>query len=145
MDEIPEGEDWEFDSEFDSPDVPFEMMAEFLSTFISAAAQAETMYRRHYCEIVANKIYEKFGGEGMCEMLIALDRKSEWMSDILFESPDLENIAFERYGVYDPEIIRKARKTQAMQEMYQKLWRLRRKYAKLIVDEIVTDGAKGIA
>lgn len=39
--------------------------------------------------------------------------------------------------MYDHNIVSKARKTEAVQEMNSKIWRLRRKYAKAIVDELM--------
>lgn len=132
------------EDDFDEIDVPPEVMAEFISTFMSSAAMAEGLYRRAFCDVVAGRIYDEFGAEGLCELMISLDKKGEWISDILFESPDLENIAFTKYGIYDEQIAKKARYTKAMAEMNTKMWRLRKKYAKLIVDEIVTgDGADG--
>jgi len=139
MDENQEWEDWDFDTA--PQEISNEAMAEFVGTFISAAASAEGMYRRHFCEVVANRVYDEFGAEGMCEMLIALDRRSSWISDIIFEGTDLDDIAFRKHGIYDPDLVKKARQTQAIQEMNTKLWRLRRKYARLIVEEIVADEA----
>jgi hypothetical protein len=95
------------------------------------------LYRRHYCDIVAHKVYNEFGVDGMCELMMAMDKKADWISDIIIESPDLDNIAFKKYGTFDPELAAKARHTKALQELNEKLWRLRRKYARLIVDEIM--------
>ena len=114
-----------------------ESLAEFISAFMSTAAQTEFIYRKNYCTTVANRIYSEWGSEGFCEMMVAMDRKADWISDILFESPDLADIAFQKYGIYDQNITKKARETDAMIELNKKLWRLRRKYAKLIVDEII--------
>jgi hypothetical protein len=138
MEENPE-ENWEFDFSDEMNNIPNETMAEFISTFISAAAQAEGLYRKHFCEVIANKLYDEFGGSGMVEMMVALDKRTKWISDILFDSADLDNIAFTKYGIYDPELIEKARNTQAVQDMGEKIWRLRRKYAKLIVDEVMAE------
>jgi hypothetical protein len=43
---------------------------------------------------------------------------------------------FAKFGVYDEDITAKARQTNAMYEMNKKIWRLRKRYTKLIVDEI---------
>jgi len=50
-------------------------------------------------------------------------------------------VMFKRHGVYDHQIIEKARKTEAMLELNQKIWRLRKKYARAIVDELFEDAA----
>jgi hypothetical protein len=127
------------DEELGAEGLPPEVVAEFISTFITHAHNAEAIYRRHYCDVVAGKVHNEFGTEGLCELMMAMDKRAEWISDILLEAPDLENIAFKKYGVYDGEIAKKARNTKALAEMNEKLWRLRRKYAKLIVDEIMGD------
>ena len=121
---------------FESEGEPTEMMAEFLSQFMSAGT-SEQIYRRHYCDIVAHKVYNEFGYDGMCELMLSMDKKADWISDIILESSDLDNIAFKKYGTFDPHISAKARHTQSFKELNEKLWRLRRKYAKLIVDEIM--------
>jgi hypothetical protein len=133
-------EDFESEEEFEV--VPNEMLAEFVGSFMSVAGSAEMMYRKHYCELIAQKVYNQFGLDGMCELMMAMDKRADWISDIILEAPDLENIAFKKYGVYDPDLSAKARQTKAIAEMNTKLWRLRRKYAKIIVDEIMGEEQK---
>jgi hypothetical protein len=87
--------------------------------------------------MIANRVYAEFGHEGMCELMIAMDKKAGWISDIIIENNDLDEILFKKYGVYDHNIVSKARKTEAVQEMNSKIWRLRRKYAKAIVEELM--------
>lgn len=123
--------------EFYEEEVSPEMMAEFIGAFMGAASQTEAVLRKNFCDTVVRRIYNDWGAEGFCELMVSMDKKADWISDILFESPDLADIAFNKYGIYDPEITLKARDTEAMLELNKKLWRLRRKYAKLIVDEIV--------
>jgi hypothetical protein len=116
---------------------PAEIMAEFLTQFM-ASGTADLLYRKNYCEFVASKVHSEFGVDGLCELMVAMDRHGDWISDILFEAPDLDNIAFKNYGVFDSEISTKARHTKALQDFNEKIWRLRRKYAKLIVEEIMS-------
>lgn len=113
-----------------------ELMAEFISSFMTAGS-AEQIYRKHYCDIIAHKVYNEFGMDGMCELMMSMDRKADWISDIILEAPDLDNIAFKKYGVFDQDLAAKARSTKAFKELNEKLWRLRRKYARLIVTEIM--------
>lgn len=120
----------------DMPIEPSEAMAEFISQFLNEA-NGEQTYRQHYCDLVASRVWNDFGIDGMCELMMAMDRKAEWISDIIIESSDLENIMFKKYGTWDSQLAKKARSTKSMQELNEKLWRLRRKYAKLIVDEII--------
>lgn len=115
---------------------PSEIMAEFLSHFISSGT-ADILYRKNYCDMVAQKVYNEFGYDGLAELMMSMDKKANWISDILIEAPDLDNIAFKTYGTFDDKLASKARRTQAIQEFNEKLWRLRRKYSKLIVAEIM--------
>jgi hypothetical protein len=55
----------------------------------------------------------------------------------LIENSDLDEIMFAKYGFYDAKITEKARNTQAMLELNGKIWKLRRRYAKLIVEELI--------
>lgn len=115
---------------------PSEIMAEFLTQFI-ASGTADILYRKNYCDMVAGKVYNEFGYDGLAELMMAMDKKADWISDILIEAPDLDNIAFKTYGTFDDKLAVKARQTRALQEFNDKLWRLRRKYSKLIVAEIM--------
>lgn len=125
------------DEPFEEPEnEPNEIMAEFISQFMTAGS-AEQIYRRHYCDIIAHKVYNEFGMDGMCELMMSMEKKSDWIADIILEAPDLDNIAFKKYGTFDYDLVSKARTTKAFKELNEKLWRLRRKYAKLIVDEIM--------
>lgn len=122
--------------ENDDQKEPSEIMAEFLTQFI-ASGTADLLYRKNYCDIIAQRVYNEFGYDGLAELMMAMDKKADWISDILIEAPDLENIAFKTYGIFDDKLAEKARRTEALREFNEKLWRLRRKYSKLIVAEIM--------
>lgn len=117
-----------------------EELAVWLSEFMAQTSDAEAMYRNHFCSMIANRVYDEFGSEGLCELMIVMDKKAGWISDIIIENNDLDEILFKKYGIYDHSIISKARKTKAVQEMNTKIWKLRRKYAKAIVEEIMIAG-----
>jgi len=129
-------DDFEFDPE--DGDIPSkEELAVWLSEFMTNTAEAETMYRSHFCDLVVNRVYNEFGFEGLCELLMSIDKRGHWISDIILENNDIDDILFKKYGVFDGDSIKKARHTDAMSEMNQKIWKLRRKYAKLIADELM--------
>lgn len=131
-----------FDDEEDESFVSPEELAVWLSEFIAQTNDAEVMYRSHFCNMIANRVYAEFGNEGLCELMIAMDKKAGWISDIIIENSDLDEILFKKYGIYDHNIVSKARKTEAVQEMNSKIWRLRRKYAKAIVEELMETQAE---
>lgn len=114
-------------------------LSEFVANFMEGANDAEATYRKHYCQMVVNKIHHEFGYEGLCELMLTMDKRAGWISDILIESPDLDEILFKKYNVYDDDIASKARETVAMQDLNGKIWRLRRKYSRLIVEEVMAN------
>lgn len=119
-------------------DVPsLDELAVWLSDFMSQSQKARTMYRSHYCHILASKVWDEFGIEGMCELMMAIDKKAGWISDILIEDADIHDALFTTFGIYDNDAIIKARMSREMLELNKKIWRLRKKYSKLIAEEIV--------
>lgn len=123
-------------NEDDPTDVSRQELIEFLGEFMSGSMRIDQVYRTHLCDTLVKRVHQEFGSEGLAEMMLKIDECGGWISDILLEAPDLENAMYERFGVYDPEITTKARDTRAMYEMNKKIWRLRKRYAKLIVDEV---------
>ena len=116
---------------------PREELAVWLGEFMSATMDADNLYRNHFCNILADRIYEEFGYEGFCEMMMVMDRKAGWISDIILENSDLDDILFKKYGIYDKNAMAKARASDSLSEMNSKIWKLRRKYAKQIADELM--------
>lgn len=127
---------YDFDAEDD--DVPTtEELAVWLSDFMSQSSKAEKMYRSHFCSIIVNRLWREFGVEGMCELMLAIDKRAGWISDIILEDADLHDALFDNHGVFDDDAVIKARMSNRLMEMNKKIWRLRRKYSKLIAEEIV--------
>ena len=120
----------------DTEEVSRQELIEFLGDFMSGTMRIEQVYRSHLCSTLVQRVFTEFGPEGLAEMMLKIDETGGWISDILLEAPDLENAKFDKFGVYDPQVTAKARDTKAMYEMNKKIWRLRKRYAKLIVDEI---------
>jgi len=123
----------EDDNEFSRAD-----LLNFLGEFISQNRDADSIYRSSLCGILVARIYEEFGQGGLCELMMQIDIRGGWISDIIFEASDFNNALFKRHGIYDDQIILKARSSSTMNEMNKKVWRLRRKYANIIADEIVS-------
>lgn len=135
-----DGDDEDFiDSAYDSSDERSSAeLAVWLSEFMSQSQKAQRLYRSHFCNIVVNRLYDEFGVEGMCELMMAIDNRAGWISDILIEDTELHDALFNIHGVFDDDAIVKARMSRELVEMNRKIWRLRRKYAKLIAQEIIT-------
>lgn len=126
----------EFDAGEDSEQPTKEELAMWLSEFMSQGQRAQSMYRQHFCQIIVERLFEEFGVDGMCELMMAIDRRAGWISDIIIEDADIHDALFKHHGVYDDKAIIKARESSEMVEMNKKIWRLRRKYSRLIADEI---------
>lgn len=137
MYDVDMGEHEFFDEMGDNELPPREELAVWLSEFMAASADAETKYRTHYCTMLVEKIHEEFGIEGFCEMMMAMDKKAGWISDIILEASDLDDILFKKHGVYDKHALAKARSSASMDELNGKIWKLRRKYARAIVEELM--------
>ena len=120
----------------DTEEVSRQELIEFLGDFMSGTMRIEQVYRSHLCSTLVQRVFTEFGPEGLAEMMLKIDETGGWISDILLEAPDLENAMFDKFGVFAPQVTAKARDTKAMYEMNKKIWRLRKRYAKLIVDEI---------
>lgn len=131
------GENSEESEKFDK-----EQLMDFLSDFMRDGRHAERMFRENMCDLVVQKVFDDFGYEGLCTLLLKIDYRAQWISDILIENSDFDDVLFKKYGTYDSEICEKARNTEAMMEMNGKIWRLRKRYATLIVDEVMSGGKK---
>lgn len=138
-----DNEDNEDSQEFiDGPDITpsKEEIALWISEFMSQSQKAKNMYRSHFCSLVVYRIHDEFGVEGLCDLMMAIDKRAGWISDIIIEDADIHDALFDAHGVYDDNAIIKARMSKEMTEMNKKIWRLRKKYSKLIAEEIFYHG-----
>jgi hypothetical protein len=120
----------------DEPDFNREDLIDLIGEFMTGSMRVEDVYRSHLCDTLVHRVYEEFGTEGMAELMVKIDGRADWISDMLFDSSDLHDQMFKRHGTYDDEITSKARMTLAMAELNKKIWNLRKRYVKKIVDEI---------
>lgn len=139
-DEFSESQDFSGEEE-DGEQPTKEELAMWLSEFMSQGQRAQSMYRQHFCQIVVERLFEEFGVDGMCELMMAIDRRAGWISDIILEDADIHDALFKNHGIYDDKAIQKARECAEIVEMNKKIWRLRKKYSRLIADEISRTGA----
>ena len=93
-------------------------------------------YRKDLCLLLASKIKTEFGIEGLCELISGIDTAAGWVSDILLESSDIDDVLFREHGLYIDDSITLARKTNAMKKFQKSLWSSRKRYAKMMADEI---------
>jgi len=138
----PEGSD-EFseDAMFADSAPSKEELAVWLSEFMSQSQKAQVLYRSNFCAFVVNKTHAEFGIEGLCDLMLAIDKRAGWISDILIEDADIQDAMFNAHGVFDDQAIVKARLSDELIELNKKIWRLRRKYARLIAEEIIRNAS----
>jgi hypothetical protein len=139
----PDNED-EFSEEFMHEDATpsREELAVWLSEFMSQSQRAQLLYRTNFCSLAVNKVHAEFGIEGLCDLMLAIDKRAGWISDIIIEDADIQDAMFNTHGVFDDKAIIKARVSDEMIELNKKIWRLRRKYARLIAEEIIRNGTE---
>jgi len=118
-----------------------EELAMWLSEFMSQGQRAQSMYRQHFCQIVVERLFEEFGVDGMCELMMSIDRRAGWISDIIIEDADIHDALFKNHLIYDDKAIIKARECNQIIELNKKIWRLRKKYSKLIAQEIANQAS----
>jgi hypothetical protein len=116
-----------------------EELIHFIGDFMANNLSVEQVYRSHLCESLVKRVHNEFGSDGLCDLMIKIDGTAGWISDILIDTYDLEDMMFTKHGIFDQNIIAKARNTTALIELNQKIFRLRKKYTKLIVDEIIAN------
>lgn len=131
------------DEEMPDADAPTpEELAVWLSDYLTQSGRAQSLFRTNLCSIVVDRIWNDFGVEGMCELMMSIDRRAGWISDIIIEDADIHEVLFKEHNTYDDDAIMKARMSESIVELNRKLWRLRRKYARIIAQEIVNRNSR---
>ena len=113
-----------------------EDLVNFISEFMTTSMNVDQVYRSNLVETLVGRVFAEFGEDGLCDLMLKIDEQANWISDIVLDSPDLDDLMFKRHGTFDGELVKKARETEGMLELNRKIWRLRKKYARAIVDEI---------
>ena len=132
-------------SDLEEPDEPLDLedieptredLVNFISEFMTTSMNVNQVYRSNLVETLVARVFHEFGEDGLCDLMLKIDEQANWISDIVLDSPDLDELMFKRHGTFDGELVKKARETEGMLELNRKIWRLRKKYARAIVDEI---------
>jgi len=113
-----------------------EGVVSFLAEFMAGTSDGELLYRNNYCALATEKAYDEFGADGLCQMMVEIDKRGNWVSDIIMDASDIDDVLYNKYGVFNNEVMDVARRTEAMFELNQKILTLRNRYSKKIADEI---------
>jgi len=120
----------------DDPEPTREDLVNFISEFVTSSMNVSQVYRSNLVETIVGRVMNEFGEEGLCDLMLKIDESANWISDIVLDGPDLDEMMFKRHGTFDVDLVGKARATEGLIELNRKIWRLRKKYARIIVDEI---------
>ena len=123
-------------TDLEDPAPTREDLVNFISEFMTTSMNVDQVYRSNLVETLVGRVFAEFGEDGLCDLMLKIDEQANWISDIVIDSPDLDDLMFKRHGTFDGELVKKARETEGMLELNRKIWRLRKKYARAIVDEI---------
>lgn len=121
------------DDEYDDDDPYERLVDEVGERIISRDQQFRVEFFDHFVR-AANR---DFGGQGLIDLLFAIDRNMSWETEILADRPEIENILMERHGSFDGEIWDKVQETQSWVKMHEHIYRLSRRYLEAAVDEVV--------
>ena len=129
-------DDFDEPTDIEDPEPTREDLVNFISEFMTTSMNVNQVYRSNLVETIVGRVLNEFGEEGLCDMMLKIDESANWISDIVLDGPDLDDVMFKRHGTFDSELVAKARQTESLTELNRKIWRLRKKYARIIVDEI---------
>ena len=113
-----------------------EDLVNFISEFMTTSMNVNQVYRSNLVETLVARVFHEFGEDGLCDLMLKIDEQANWISDIVIDTPDLDEVMFKRHGTFDMDLVAKARQPEGLLDLTRKIWRLRKKYARLIVDEI---------
>jgi hypothetical protein len=78
-----------------------------------------------------------FGDEALLELLVAIDRKGRWETEIIAEQADVDNILMSKYGAFDDEMWEKIQDTKAWAEMHREVFTVSKKWIETAIDEVM--------
>ena len=97
----------------------------------------ELLFRGTFARHVVDGIYEMFGDEALLELLVAIDRKGRWETEINAEQADVDNILKAKYGAFDDEMWEKIQDTKAWAEMHREVFTVSKKWIETAIDEVM--------
>ena len=126
-------------TDLEDPEPTREDLVNFISEFMTTSMNVNQVYRSNLVETIVGRVTHEFGEEGLCDLMLKIDESANWISDIVLDGPDLDEMMFKRHGSFDADLVTKARATEGLIELNRKIWRLRKKYSRIMVDEIFTN------
>lgn len=113
--------------------------AEFLfAKMMSDGRIDELVFRATFVKRVVAQIHEMLGGDGLLELLVALDHEGNWETEIIAERADVDNYLLTQYGAFDDEMWSKVKETNAWRQLHYDIFDLSKDGLQKCVDEVMT-------
>lgn len=113
--------------------------AEFLfAKMMSDGRIDELVFRATFVKRVVAQIHEMLGGDGLLELLVALDHEGNWETEIIAERADVDNYLLTQYGAFDDEMWDKVKETNAWRQMHYDVFELSKIGLMKCFDEVMT-------
>jgi hypothetical protein len=84
-----------------------------IENIIYSAIDPETTFRKHAAKGLIREFHKRFGDTGLIDLLIAIDNTDRFASMIVLERNEVDNHTYEKWGVFDPDMITKIQLTEA--------------------------------
>ena len=86
---------------------------EQIENIVFSAIDPEATFRKHAAKGLIREFHKRFGDIGLVDVLIAIDNTDRFASMIVLERNEIDNYAYEKWGVFDPDMITKVQLTEA--------------------------------
>ena len=97
----------------------------------------ELVFRATFVKRVVKQIHEMLGGDGLLELLVALDHEGNWETEIIAERADVDNYLLKQYGAFDDDMWEKVKETNAWKQMHYDIFEMTQVRLKECVDEVM--------
>ena len=64
--------------EVESREPSREELVNFISEFMASSLNVDQVYRSHLVETVAARVFDEFGQDGMCDLMMKIDERANW-------------------------------------------------------------------
>lgn len=86
---------------------------EQINNIVFSAIDPEATFRKHAAKGLIREFHKRFGDLGLVDLLIAVDNTDRFASMIVLERNEIDNYTYEKWGVFDPDMITKVQFTEA--------------------------------
>jgi len=110
---------------------------EQITNIIFSAIDPETTFRKNAAKGLIREFHKRFGDLGLVDLLIAIDNTDRFASLIVLERNEVDNHAFEKHGVFDPDMITKIQFTEAWENFVHDTIHQSGQAASLAIEEVI--------